>query len=149
MDATSTPQLPCLCANFRRAARALTLAYEDALRPLGIEATQFTILQALSFTGEIRQRELSRILAADSTTLTRTLELMASHGWIVKRPGKDKRERFLRLTARGETQLKRGTVPWQKVQTQLRRKFGEETWAQLFEVTNHVTKIAIDSGGSS
>ena len=39
--------LPCLCASFRRASRALTQLYEQALRPLGVRATQFTVLQVL------------------------------------------------------------------------------------------------------
>ena len=36
--------LPCMCASLRRAARALTQLYDDALRPLGLRATQFTVL---------------------------------------------------------------------------------------------------------
>jgi hypothetical protein len=43
------PNLPCMCASFRRAARVLTQLYDDALRPLGLRTTQFTILQALSW----------------------------------------------------------------------------------------------------
>jgi hypothetical protein len=35
----------------RRASRALTLLYDRALRPLGLRATQFTILQVLSRAG--------------------------------------------------------------------------------------------------
>ena len=60
-----------MCANFRRAARALTQCYDEAFRPLGLTITQFTILQALSLAGEITQGTLGEILAMDSTTLTR------------------------------------------------------------------------------
>src|SRR5437868_1305593 len=49
------PALPCMCASLRRASRALTQRYDDALRPLGLTITQFTILQALSLAGEISQ----------------------------------------------------------------------------------------------
>ncbi len=70
------PNLPCMCASFRRASRALTQLYDEALRPVGLRATQFTILQALSLTGEVSQGELAQILAMDSTTLTRTLRIM-------------------------------------------------------------------------
>ena len=54
-DRLSIPTLPCMCANLRRASRVLTQLYEDALRPLGLRATQFTVLQALSLAGEVTQ----------------------------------------------------------------------------------------------
>jgi len=61
----------CLSASFRRAARVLNQHYETALRSLGLKAPQFTLLQALSLTGEVSQRDLGEILAVDSTTLIR------------------------------------------------------------------------------
>ncbi len=72
-----------MCASLRRASRSLTQLYDEALRPLGLRATQFTILQALSLAGEVSQGELAQILAMDSTTLTRTLRIMGREGWIV------------------------------------------------------------------
>src|SRR5260370_24378475 len=76
MKAASRPVLPCLCASLRRTTRTLTHLYEEALRPLGLRSSQFTILQVLSRAGEMTQGELGRMLAMDSTTLTRTLEIM-------------------------------------------------------------------------
>jgi hypothetical protein len=48
------------------------------IRLLGLRATQFTLLQALSQAGEVSQRTLGGILAIDSTTLTRTLAIMGA-----------------------------------------------------------------------
>src|SRR5229473_6417471 len=101
MSQDHLPVLPCMCGNFRRTARALTQLYDLALRPLGLRATQFTILQFLSLAGEVSQGHLGEMLAMDSTTLTRTLEIMARRGWIAERRGEDRRERWLRL-AKGE-----------------------------------------------
>ncbi|HEY6293557.1 MAG TPA: MarR family winged helix-turn-helix transcriptional regulator [Terriglobia bacterium] len=131
--------MPCLCGSFRRASRALTQHYDEALRPTGLRATQFTILQALSLAGEVSQGELGDMLAMDSTTLTRTLEIMGRHGWIVKRPGKDRRERRLRLARAGEAQLKRALPRWEELQGRLRRQFGDERWDRLLKLTNEVT----------
>src|ERR1700732_2694349 len=97
------PSLPCLCASFRRASRALTQLYEEALRPVGLRATQFTVLQTLSLAGEVTQGELGQILAMDSTTLTRTLNIMSRHDWISKRRGVDRREWRMRMSKAGET----------------------------------------------
>jgi DNA-binding MarR family transcriptional regulator len=136
---TKLPQLPCMCASFRRAARSLTQLYDAALRPAGLRATQFTMLQALSMAGEVTQGELARILAADSTTLTRTLLILRRHGWVAKRSGKDRRERRLRLTPAGAAQLRRALPRWQRAQAQLRDALGGIDWDRLMKLTNAVT----------
>ncbi len=82
-----------MCGNFRRTSRALTQFYEEELRPLGLRATQFTILQALSLAGEVSQGQLGEMLAMDSTSLTRTLAIMSRKGWITEHRGEDRRER--------------------------------------------------------
>src|SRR5712664_2161695 len=88
----SLPVLPCACANLRRAARAVTKFYNHALRPDGIEITQFTLLMALDLTGETTQGELAELLASDSTTLTRMLSLVKKRRWIQIRQGDDRRQ---------------------------------------------------------
>ncbi|HYN15978.1 MAG TPA: MarR family transcriptional regulator [Terriglobales bacterium] len=134
----SRAALPCLCANFRRAARALTQLYDDALRPAGLRATQFTVLQALELAGEVSQGELGRLLVMDSTTLTRTLRLLSSHGWIEARPGEDRRERRLRLAAAGRRQLARALPRWERVQARLRSRTGERRWRELMSASVEV-----------
>jgi len=140
---TAIPRLDCLCASFRRASRALTQHYEEALRPLGIRATQFTILQALSLVGVVTQGKLGEILAIDSTTLTRTLEIMRREGWIEKRRGRDGRERSVALARAGKEQLARALPVWQEVQAELQRELGSERWDSLLNLTHQVTgKVA-------
>src|ERR1041384_6032325 len=65
------PRLPCACAVFRRASRAMTRAYERALRGTGLNISQFTLLQALAHVGPITQGRLGRMLALDRSTLHR------------------------------------------------------------------------------
>jgi len=139
MSKASTVPLPCLSASFRRATRALTQHYEEALRPLGLKGTQFTLLQALSITGEVSQGKLGEILAIDSTTLTRTLAIMMRQGWIVSRPGEDRRERLLSLSKAGRAEYKRALPHWGKVQEELRAQFGDQRWNELMNLTNQVT----------
>jgi DNA-binding MarR family transcriptional regulator len=148
MERSPIPKLPCLCGSLRRTSRALTQWYENALRPLGLRATQFTILQALSLAGEVTQSELGEILAMDSTTLTRSLQIMSRKGWIAARRGKDRRERRLRLARAGETQFKRALPVWEKVQSRLRGRLGEQTWKNLLEITHQVTELVMTLGDS-
>jgi DNA-binding MarR family transcriptional regulator len=144
MTKSLMPSLPCMCASFRRTSRALTQLYEDALRPTGLRATQFTVLQTLSLAGEVTQGELGQILAMDSTTLTRTLTIMGRHGWIAKRRGEDRREWRMRLSKTGETQFKQALPHWEKAQTRLRRRLGEELSNNLMKLTQKVTNALID-----
>jgi DNA-binding MarR family transcriptional regulator len=143
------PVLPCMCGNFRRTTRALTRLYEDAIRPLGLRATQLTILQVLSRAGEVSQRQLGEMLAMDSTSLTRTLAITRRRGWIAQRSGEDRRERLLRLSSAGEKQLKRVLPVWEKVQSRLRRQVGEQAWDQLLQLTHQVTRMVTSQGGKS
>jgi len=143
------PALPCMCASFRRASRALTQLYDDALRHLGLRATQFTILQALSLAGEVSQGDLARILAMDSTTLTRTLQIMGREGWIAERRGEDRRERLLRLAKAGRYQFNRALPSWEKAQTRLGRQLGDKRWHALMKLTNEVTTMFTTQGGLS
>jgi len=126
----------------------LTSSYEEALRPTGLRATQLTILQALERTGEVSQGRLGELLAMDSTSLTRTLAIMRRKGWIAERRGKDLRERLLRLSRGGAAKLKRVTPVWNRVQARLSAKLGERGWKNLLRLTNRVTELVADKGGS-
>ncbi len=145
MNRSVLPTLPCLCGSFRRASRALTQFYEQCLRPIGLRATQFTILQVLSLAGEVSQGQLGKMLAMDSTTLTRTLLILRRRGWIAERRGEDRRERRLRLAKAGETQLRRALPAWEKVQAGLRSQLGQETWINLLRSTNQITDLVTTS----
>lgn len=136
------PNLPCLCSSVRRASRALTQLYEQALRPIGLRGSQFTILMALSRVGEVAQGQLGEMLAMDSTTLTRTLKIMMTQGWVVERCGEDRRQRWLHLAKAGESQLDRALPAWEKVQSQLHRELGEQSWKHLFRLADHLAVLA-------
>ena len=138
-----------MCAGLRRASRALTQLYEDELRPAGLRTTQFTVLQVLSLAGEVTQGELGRMLAMDSTTLTRTLRIMSRHGWMGRRRGADRREWRLRLSKSGGLQLQQALPRWEKVQAQLRHLLGGRQWNELTKLTNTVTNIVTGLGESS
>jgi DNA-binding MarR family transcriptional regulator len=135
--------LPCACATLRRASRALSQGYEEAMRPLGLRATQFTILQALDLAREVTQRKLGQILGLDSTTLTRTLRIMTRAGWIAERRGADRRERLLALSEEGRRVFDAATPHWERAQAEMRKRLGETLWNKIFSVADEVTASAI------
>ncbi len=148
MNVSNLPSLACMCGSIRRTSRALTQLYEQTLRPLGLRATQFTILQVLARAGEVSQGQLGEILAMDSTSLTRTLKIMIQQSWVAERPGRDRRERRLRLSKTGEAQMKRALPAWDKIQSRLRREMGEPAFDKFIREANQLTAIALNQGES-
>jgi DNA-binding MarR family transcriptional regulator len=134
--------LPCACANLRRAARIVTQRYDQQLQPAGIKTTQFTLLQALTRTGSISQGNLGELLGLDSTTLTRTLAPLRRKGWIETKPGQDRREVRLTLTAEGKRKYLSALHYWQSAQRQLRRVLSEAGWKQMMESTIFTAALA-------
>lgn len=134
--------LPCACANLRRAARIVTQRYDQKLQPAGIKTTQFTLLQALARAGNISQGNLGDLLGLDSTTLTRTLALLRRKGWIQTKPGEDRREVRLTITAEGKRKYLSALHYWQSAQRQLRRVLGEAGWKQMMESTIFTAALA-------
>lgn len=138
---TSPPLLPCACASLRRAARAVSQLYDEALRPTGLRITQFTLLQFLARTGEpITQGMLGDRLALDSTTLSRTLTPLQRAGWIRSRRATDGRERHLTLAAAGRRILERATPAWERAQRRLHRGLGPADWTALQRLLTSVVR---------
>jgi len=144
MTRSTAPVLPCMCASLRRASRTITQVYEQALIPAGLSATQFTIMQTLSLAGEVTQGELARILAMDSTTLTRTLAVMSRSGWIAKKRGQDRREWRMRVSGAGEARFQQALPHWRKAQTHVRRQLGKELSDRLMKLTQETANSLID-----
>jgi DNA-binding MarR family transcriptional regulator len=142
LNYTSSSVLPCACANLRRAARAVTRLYNQALRPEGIEITQFTLLMALNLTGETSQGALGALLALDSTTLTRMLKLLKKKRWIQIRAGIDRRQRLLSLTPTGQDKLRHAMPRWARAQTGLQEAMGQEAFGQLGGLSAQITAVS-------
>jgi DNA-binding MarR family transcriptional regulator len=105
--------------------------YNRELRPTGLELTQFTLLMTLQICGETTQGKLGRLLALDSTSLTRMLRWLAKRGWISEKQGVDRRQKLLRLSASGKQTLEKAWPYWENAQAHLRQRVGEETWGQM------------------
>src|ERR1700712_4233638 len=94
----ATIQNACLCDALRKATRAVTRMYDDALRPVGLRITQFSVLAHLAQHGEVRVRDLGAGLLLEETTLTRSLRPLEQQGWVQSRAGDDRREKYVSIT---------------------------------------------------
>jgi len=134
-------RLPCACAELRKAARVVTRYYDLALRPSGLEATQFTLLQALQFAPGITQKRMAELLGMDSTTLTRTLAPLRRRGWIRSSPGADRRELRHSLTAAGQREYERALPYWENAQKKLKRALGAGEMDRLLDAAARVGEV--------
>ena len=84
LDAARIMAADCLCFRARRAARTITRAYDAALRPTGLQATQVTLMNAIALGPEGAQPmgRLSEGLALEISTLTRNLRALQNAGHV-------------------------------------------------------------------
>lgn len=122
----------CLCLAARRASRAITREFDQALRAHGLRATQFTLLAALHLAGPKSIGDLAELLSADRTTLTRNLAVAEQHGWVSLRTDRgDARSRIAAITPRGSRALEAALPAWRETQQKLVDTIGPQAVASL------------------
>ncbi len=136
--------MDCACFNLRKATRAITQLYDEALRPMGLRVTQFSLLIATMMLGSITVTRLAEIGVMDRTTLTRNLRPLEKKGLIKVVPGDDHRTRVVTLTTRGKDVLSKAIPLWEKAQSRVVKGLGQKRWnslrADLGEVVLLVSK---------
>lgn len=142
MDVDDHPDSPpCTCASVRRAARRLTRLYDEALRPVGLRLTQFSILNVVSRTGTPDMSELADALDMERTTLTRNLRPMLAAGWLAVRPGRDRRRRRVAITDAGRAMLEGARPTWRAVELRIRAELGEAVVNELHRLNRAVLDL--------
>jgi DNA-binding MarR family transcriptional regulator len=109
----------CLWLRVRQASRTLTSVYDAYLEPVGVLASQLTILSAITVFGshEVGFSQLAEVLKMDKTTLSRNIKPLESAGLVrVARSPADARARILLLTPAGQATVEKGFPLWQQAQ---------------------------------
>ena len=113
-------EAPCTCMTLRRAARAVTAAYDAALAPSGLRITQFGILRKLAHFGPLPVTRLAAEAALDRSTMGRNLNPLERRGLVRIEVGNvDQRERVAHLTAAGEAAIEAALPHWRKAQERI------------------------------
>jgi DNA-binding MarR family transcriptional regulator len=132
----------CVCNKARRAARAVTRLYDQALEPAGITVTQYSLLRMLLRVGEQPITAVAEATGLDRTTLARNLRALEKEGLVAFEPGRDRRERHIAVTAVGRRRVERATPRWEAVQAQIRGALGEQEYAHLFALLGRLERMA-------
>jgi DNA-binding MarR family transcriptional regulator len=140
----------CVCANLRRATRAVTKLYDDALKPTGLKITQFGLLSSLMAMGSSTLSELAAELQVDRTTLTRNLEILQARGLVVSEEGADRRERQLSLSDKGFSAVRTAYPLWQAAQIRATEIAGRTNWNTAAPTLRRLaSSIGLEQDGSS
>jgi DNA-binding MarR family transcriptional regulator len=118
----------CVCLHARMTARAVTRAYDQALAPLGLEATQFTLLGAIMGNPEKSITALADRLALERSSLSRNLKLLQSRG-LISSAGQGGRSASFSVTPEGEALLMEALPVWSEVQRKSENAMGAVTWS--------------------
>jgi len=132
----------CACYKVRKAARAVTKLYEEVLRPIGLRATQFSLLMATRVMGPVTVVKLAKVTVMDRTTLTRNLQILEKRGLITIKPGEDRREREVNLTAVGMEVLTKAVPLWEEAQDRVQKGLGEERLHNLLGDLSEMISLA-------
>jgi DNA-binding MarR family transcriptional regulator len=112
----------CLCLHVQRAARALARRFDEALRPVGLNQGQFSLLISLNRPTPPTMGEVAALLALDRTTLTANLKPLERRGLVkVKVDRDDKRSRRLTLTPAGRALLVAAAPIWKRAHAHAER----------------------------
>jgi DNA-binding MarR family transcriptional regulator len=131
----------CTCGELRKAARAITILYDDAIKSSGLLSTQFGVLQVIYDIDSIRISDLADKLRMDRTTLTRNLSVLEREGFIKISQGKDHRTRIVAATQKGRSAVAKATPLWNEVQRKVRQKMGESSWHELMQNLGGFLKV--------
>jgi len=118
----------CACHRVRTAARAVTRAYDEALRPVGLRATQLSVLIAAAVDNALSITALANLMGMDRSTLTRNLRPLEAEGLITIGREGWRRSRTLEITKKGRSRLRDAMPLWEKAQRALRTKLGGRRW---------------------
>ena len=121
----------CACHKVRMAARGVTRAYDDALRPVGLRATQLAVLVAIAVEDAMSITALAKFMIMDRSTLTRNLRPLEEEGLVAVGLEGWRRSRTLEVTEKGRSRLGEALPLWKQAQETLRRKLGEQSWVNI------------------
>ena len=132
----------CACHKIRMAARAVTRTYDEALRPVGLRATQVSLLAAVALEGAMSITSLAGLIGMDRSTLTRNLAPLEKEGLLAVGSEGWRRSRTLAITAKGRARLHAAVPLWEAAQKRLRQVLGSRHWDEVQNSLDHVIRTA-------
>jgi len=115
----------------RRTSRALTRLYDEALAPVGLTVTQFSVLRTLSRMDRPTLADLAEETAHEKSALWRTLQPLVKKGWIDASAHEDLKGQRLTATPAGRERLADAMPHWRIAQARVAETLGPREAALL------------------
>ena len=123
---TTSDSAACACGRLRRASRALTQFYDDALAPTGLRVTQLSLMRTLAREGTTRVSALAKVFMLDRTALSRALDPLVARGYVRIVSGRDARTREVTITRAGAAALDEASAEWKRAQATVAKRIGRD-----------------------
>ena len=81
--------------------RAFTKGVNDAMKPLGLYSSEWTVLNFVAKHDSFPQSDIAAALEIERAAISKTLSKMEQKGLIVRTSSQDKREKRISLTEKG------------------------------------------------
>ncbi len=131
----------CAAARVLRASRVVTKKYDDALKPVGLTVTQFSLLNAISYLKPDSFALIGKSLDIDRTTLSRNLSLLHKAGLVhLGEPGSNRKREVL-LTTRGAEKLEEAYPYWNEIQKEIEAIFSSDEYALLGQMLARLRQL--------
>jgi DNA-binding MarR family transcriptional regulator len=128
----------CLLTRTRRLSRVVTGIYDEAMRPHGVNAPQYSLLMLIARLNGASRAELGRENHQERSTLTRNLALLLSQGWIEEIVPKHGRSRPIIITDEGKELLLAASDAWRSAQVKARLLLGEDGVAAIIQAGDRI-----------
>jgi len=120
----------------RRLNRVVSGIYDRAFRPIGLTASQVSILVVLARLDRPKPEGVCVALEMDKSTLCRNVQRMQRRGWVRTAATDDARSHRLEVTETGRAMIERALPLWRGAQAKAREVLGDAVVDQLFQAVN-------------
>ncbi|MDO9430780.1 MAG: helix-turn-helix domain-containing protein [Pseudomonadota bacterium] len=114
----------CLGHRSRRAARAVSRAFNQRLRPLNLNISQFILLGVIARGVDRSVAAMAEEIDLEPSALLRNLKLLEERGLIAITGGRGRRGRRIAITQPGLDLITSGVPIWVKAQSDLAQALG-------------------------
>lgn len=121
----------CNCLSLRQATRRVTQLYDQALAPVGLRATQFSLVLQTEALGPIALQPLAEVMVMDRATLGHNVRPLLGRGLVQLEVGRDRRSRELSITQAGRDLLVEARALWRQAQDAFETEMGRNTASAL------------------
>ncbi len=118
----------CPGYNLGKAYKRVTREFEKEFRSSDLTLAQFALLVNIGRDEPASGSDVALRLGSDLSTVSRTIELLVTRGFVAQERGEDRRVRLYRLTAEGRAALAEAIPKWRRARYQVLSRLDHRSW---------------------